>query len=218
MPLSKAFGKLSYLIGMKARAMTSNRERLKLWERIYWEYFGMKIDLGGISIPKYPNRESRWWLVVVAQGLTIDRAWEVCRENFSVEKRVEERLDEIIRSDRSSENGTYAVWAKGNHGPDKKYANYSASDLSKDGFLGMTLLERLLFEILYHEKIKIRRTWRELQREHPDTVNCTLCLGSRRVSGHVPFIERKGGNLIIRFCAPEEHCVCIRPREIVLAA
>ncbi len=63
--------------------------------------------------------------------------------------------------------------------PDEEYKDMSANDLEKAGVQGITLRERLLFELLYWKK----------EGKHLDIKNITLCSGSRSSVGGVPSVR-----------------------------
>jgi hypothetical protein len=87
---------------------------------------------------------------------------------------------------------------------DEKWANKSADDLEKLGIKGITLRDRLLFEIEYFKEM----------REHLDIKNFTLCSGSRHTGGGgVPSVYWRLGRLFVRACKPSNADVGLRVRE-----
>ena len=62
---------------------------------------------------------------------------------------------------------------------DPDMANKSANDLEKESIKGITLRERLLFELAYFKETD----------EHLDVENLTLCSGSRYSDGRVPGVR-----------------------------
>lgn len=60
---------------------------------------------------------------------------------------------------------------------DEEHKNKSADDLEKQGVQGITLRERIIMEIQYFKETG----------DHLDLDNITLCAGSRRVDGDVPY-------------------------------
>lgn len=73
---------------------------------------------------------------------------------------------------------------------DEEHKNKSANDLDKEGVNGITLRERLIFEIEYFDKYK----------QHPDIENTTLCSGSRYSGGDVPCVGWDIGSRGVGVC------------------
>ncbi|MCX6766489.1 MAG: hypothetical protein NT170_01765 [Candidatus Moranbacteria bacterium] len=87
--------------------------------------------------------------------------------------------DEIVESERTAENGHYAVWVRARVEADDEFKNLSANDLKKQGHKGITLEERLVLELFYFWK----------SGKHLDIQNVTLCAGSRYSDGNVPNVN-----------------------------
>ncbi len=77
---------------------------------------------------------------------------------------------------------------------DEEHKNKSANDLEKEGIEGITLRERLIFEIEYFNR----------HDEHPDVDNMTLCSGSRFSDGRVPRVGWDVGDrkVCVGWCSP----------------
>ena len=86
---------------------------------------------------------------------------------------------------------------------DEKWKNVSADDLDKKGIKGITLRERLLFELAYFKETGT----------HLDIVNWTLCTGSRYSDGRVPRVSWCGDELGVRWWGPAGARDHLRVRE-----
>jgi hypothetical protein len=87
--------------------------------------------------------------------------------------------------------------------PDESMAYKSADDL-KD-IPCMTLRERIMFELVYFKETG----------NHLDIKYVTLCAGSRRSDGSVPFVVWLDGWLRVCFCAPDYSHDVVRSRAAV---
>lgn len=88
---------------------------------------------------------------------------------------------------------------------DEDLKNKSANDLEKEGIPGITLRERLLYELAYFNKTG----------QHLDVKNVTLCAGSRDSGGRVPRVRWGSDELYVRWYAPGSRGDDLRSRRAV---
>jgi len=74
------------------------------------------------------------------------------------------------------------------------------------GLTTLTLLERLVYEYKYYSETK----------SHLDIDNITLCSGSRRSNGYVPYVDWRGGGLLVDWCHSDHSYGNIRARSAVV--
>ncbi|MDP3726295.1 MAG: hypothetical protein Q8R36_03810 [bacterium] len=86
---------------------------------------------------------------------------------------------------------------------DEELANKSANDLKTSGIKGITLRERLIYELAYFTETG----------KHLDIANWTLCSGSRYPDGHVPRVGWCYGELDVGWYDPAHACGGLRARE-----
>jgi len=164
---------------------------LAFWEYFYKEVFQIEADFSRLALPK--KRQGFDYLLVVAQGLTIEQVFAKCKELFPCWKWcTDDDLDEVVESDRSSKDGHYALWLRDRVEADEELANLSANQLKEKKIPRITLLERLLMELEY-----FKRTGK-----HLDIQNITLCAGSRLSSGAVPLVNWDGDGLLVHWYYP----------------
>lgn len=144
------------------------------WQDFYYDVFGIKADFSNLVIPEKRKGFDR--LIVVAQGVTPQYLYDKCDGLFKVWKWTDKNLDEIVVSDRTAKNGAYAIWVRDRVEADEELRNLSANQLKKQGMPGITLEERLIYELKYFKETG----------KHLDIKNWTLCLGSRYSDGFVP--------------------------------
>jgi len=180
-------------------------ELKRKWSRIYKKYFRIKTDFSGLQIPKKP--EGDWWLIIVAQGMTPEKIFQVCKKTFGAWKWTDDNLDKIVTSDRSAKDGAYAVWVKANIEADEEFKNLSANDLKKQNHIGITLEERMLLEIFYFAETN----------NHLDISNWTLCTGSRFSDGGVPSVDwySVGREVSVLGYGPDDAIDGLRSRQVV---
>ena len=163
-------GEANYLQGFDLPGVT-----LCSWETFYRDLFGWELDFSTLVIPRPERGFDR--LLVVPQGLTPESLYAKCRELFSCWKYTD-NLDSITSERDSAKIGTYAIWVRGRKEADEEMKNKSADDFAASGIKGITLPERLLYELKYFMETK----------KHLDMENLTNCTGSRDTDGEVPFV------------------------------
>jgi hypothetical protein len=173
---------------------TSTEAQLANWVTLYCEEFGITINPSDIKIPERKPGFDR--LIVVANGITINRAYEACEKKFPCWRYVSD-LDKNIPTNDRIPTETYAVWIRDRAEADEEIKNLSAEDLANQKIGGITLLERILLELEY-----FRETGK-----HLDVQNVTLCSGSRDSGGNVPSASCRDGRFRVHWCGVG----CARP-------
>lgn len=178
-------------------------DQLASWQVFYQKFFGLTLDLSGVKIPE--KRAGFDWLIVVAQGLTPNRVFEVCQQHFPCWRYTDD-LDAASkgRNDRESTQ-TYAIWVRDRQEADEELKGLSANDHRENKTPTETLLERLLHEFKY---------WSETG-QHLDVENWTLCAGSRDSDGGMPGVSWRGDRLQVGCCSPVYHFGDLRARAAV---
>ena len=165
-------GELQRIIDASGKVLTEITD----WQQFYHDLFGLEIDLLGLSVPAKKKGFDR--LVIVAQGMTLQRLYDNCVKLCPCWKWTDDDLDKIVQSERTAKDGTYAVWFRDVVEADEELKNLSANDLKEKGIPGITLEERLLMELKYFKETG----------NHLDIKSWTLCSGSRCSDGGVPYV------------------------------
>lgn len=179
------------------------REMLVDWSKFYKDVYGLDLDFSGIAIPVRKHGFDR--LLVVAQGMTPQRLFDKCKEMFPTRKYADRNLDEVVKSDRTAQNGHYAVWVRDREEADEENKNLSANKLAERGESGETLEERLL-----HEQKFFKETG-----EHLDEENVTLCAGSRDSDGDVPGVYFRSDQVRVSWYHTDRSYDSLRSRSVV---
>jgi hypothetical protein len=147
------------------------------WKQFYAEYFGLEDTETLMRDSQVPaTKDGFGQIIVVQQGLTLNQVYTVCESKFNC-WRYSHDLDASVTQNDRTPTKDYAIWIRnGRFEADEELKNISANNLSKKKIAGITLLERLLYELFYFWKTK----------KHLDIKNVTLCNGSRGSSGRVP--------------------------------
>ncbi|MBI2053939.1 MAG: hypothetical protein HYT36_01205 [Candidatus Staskawiczbacteria bacterium] len=182
---------------------TSSKKLLADWIKFYKEVFGLELDFSGIKIPDSKPGFDR--LLVVAQGMTPQRLFDKCKELFPSWKYTDKSLDEVIKSDRTGENGHYAIWARDRVEADEENKNRSADFLRQRETPEITLEERELYELKFFKETG----------EHLDMKNWTLCAGSRNSDGDVPSAFWDDGRFRVSWNYASNHYDDLRSRSVV---
>jgi hypothetical protein len=177
------------------------------WKVFYRDMFDIDTDFKNIKIP--PHQQDFDRLIIVTKGMNPDRLYHKCRENFFGWTYTDKGLNEIVSSDRTSKDCNYAVWFRDTVEADEDLQNISADELKQRGISGITLEERLLFELKYYSETG----W------HLDSgTTFTLCSGSRYVDGYVPTVRYRIRNLglNIHWYKQEDRFSDMRSRRAIL--
>lgn len=171
------------------------------WQEFYRDVFGgMDVDFSDLQIPEKQEGFDR--LIVMAQGISAKQAYDKCKKLFPCRK-WDEALE--VESDRKATEGAYAIWVRGRVEADEELKNLSANDLEKRAIPGITLEERLIFEL----------KWFKETEKHLDVESWTLCAGSRCPGGDVPGVSWGGDELFVFRCLPSGASSRLRPRQVV---
>lgn len=174
------------------------------WQNFYREVFGIDVDFSKLRIPDKKAGFDR--LIIVARGMTPQRLYDKCTELFLCWKWTLNNLDEIVNSERTSEDGAYAVWVRDAIEASEELRGLSAADLKKQGIPGITLEERLLYELKYFKE----------KNKHLDVKHISLCSGSRYSDGFVPGVFWQLGQLWVDRFSPHACSWNLRSRRVVL--
>lgn len=182
---------------------------LRDWEKFYLDVFGLKKDFSGLVIPPHQHGFDR--LLVVAEGMTPNRLFEACEKLFPC-WRYKKDLD-VIKSERATDHD-YAVWVRNRREADEELKDLSAKDLGEQGVVGITIEERLLYELKFSKE-----TWHKETDKHLDIANWTLCAGSRNLRGDVPCVYRDPvrSEMCVGWCNPFRRREDLRARAVVSA-
>lgn len=174
------------------------------WQNFYRELFDLNLDLSNLLIPE--KREGFDRLLVVSQGMTPERIYAKCAELFPCWKYAD-NLDSITSDRDPAKLGTYAVWVRDRVEANEELKNRSAKDLAESGTKGITLPERLLYELKYFKE----------NGKHLDVENITLCSGSRYPGGDVPGVhwDAEYGRMCVVWYFPGDRPSGLRGRAAV---
>ena len=173
------------------------------WQN-FWERMGVHADLRKVKVPKKPKGFDR----LLVNPMTPQKAYDLCLSKFKCWKYTSESLDKIIsHEDRSAVGGAYAVWVRERVEADEENKNRPANDLAKINFSGITLTERLIYELKYFDETG----------NHLDVSNWTLCSGSRHSGGGVPLVHWGSGysGMFVRYSRPADSHDFLRYRQTV---
>ena len=117
---------------------------LRDWEKFYLDVFGREVDFSGIVVPVHQAGFD--CLIVVAEGMTPNVTFSACRDRFPVWSCYDDLDKAVVKSDREPTQ-SYAIWVRDRTEADDKLKSISAIHLREQGVQGVTLLERLLWEL-----------------------------------------------------------------------
>lgn len=176
------------------------------WQEFYQDVFGWTKDFSNLQIP--PERNGFGWLIIVAEGLTLNQVFNKCVKRMKTWKCVSDLDETVPKNDREAKTD-YAVWVRDRVEADEELKNLSANQLAEKGILGITLLERLVLELFYFWKSRGK---------HLDLKNVTLCNGSRCSGGDVPGVYwYSGDELGVHWYNPDVRSGFLRTRAVVSA-
>jgi len=179
--------------------------QLSSWTSLYVE-MGITLDPSQVKIPERKSGFDR--LIVVSKGMTPQKAFDLCTARFGgkTRKYTSESLNTVVpTNDRTADKGPYAVWVRDLQEADEELKNLSATMLTEQSIAGITLTERLLLELAYHQETK----------QHLDTGNWTLCSGSRYSGGGVPDVLWGDDELEVLWNCSDNRHSRLRSRAVV---
>ena len=167
------------------------------WRELYRD------KLSGLVLPK--KRPGINQLIVVCEGVSLNKIVEISRKNFSVKSPWED-LDESIFSVGRILDAPYAIYVRGSAEPEEKFANYSVMDLKDRDVPVVNLPERLIFGLEHFIRTG----------EHLDVAHTTLCGRSRSWDDKVPTVHSTPEGVNIFWCGPFNTYPYLRAREAVM--
>lgn len=180
----------------------SAQDQLESWRRFYLDEFG--IELEEVDIPEPRPGFDR--LIVVAKD--IQQIYDRCQKYFRCWRCIDENLNKIVVQDRDFKNGAYTIWIRDLVEADEEFRDFSANKLKKKNIQGITMTERLLYELKYFTETG----------KHLDIQNTTLCSGSRDGDSRVPSVNWFSSShreMHVSWYNPADARVDLRTREVV---
>lgn len=171
---------------------------------LYAEVFGITIDPTSVKIPERKSGFDR--LIVIPAGLSMNQLIAFFKTKFDVSLYIEDLDGDVKENDRANTE-TYCLWVRDVVEADEELKNLSANQLKEQKISGVTLLERLVHELLYYMETG----------KHLDVVNWTLCSGSRNSNGNVPYVHWNADRrkLLVIWLNPAHQYDILRARAVV---
>jgi len=189
-----------------------------VWINIYKEWFDVNVDFSNLFIPNFYD-PTKHFAVIVAKGLTLNQIIAGMRKEVNVDfyagfyGPIDPNLHVInhdyvvpINSNSRVADCNYVAVFYKNIAADENLENTSADRLADMNISGITLLERLLLEILCIEQV---------EKNLDNNGTWTLCSGSRDSDGDVPCVTWRRNCLYIDCEAPTSHGCNLRSRAVV---
>ncbi len=152
-------------------------EEKEQWRKFYQKHFSLELNFSDIVIPEKPL-EGNWRLLIIAQGLTLNQVFDSMVREFNC-WRYSDDLDKSVTKNVRDTKVAYAIWVRDGAEPDEKYLGKSTNQADPDMKIGVTLLERMIHEIIFFDEKGL----------HLDIKGVTLCTGSRLSGGDVPSVR-----------------------------
>ena len=144
------------------------------WERFYEKHFGLTVDLSNLHVPPKPDYPCR--AIVAVSQLTNNKVFDAGTKAFEGKTwRYTNDLDTVYDVVQRP-SGPCVVWLRNVVEADEDMKNKSADDIETAGTNTLTLKERMLLELEYHDETG----------KHLDVQKIMLCAGSRYSGGGVP--------------------------------
>jgi hypothetical protein len=194
------------LLGL-ADVVGLTQRQLVEWQNFYRDEFGIELNLSTLIIPEHKEGLDR--LIVIAEGVTIQLVYDQCGQHFNICRYFDyyKNLNDAISvNDRDPKNGTYAIWVRDTVEADEQFSDRSGDDLQSEQHVGITVLERLIYELKYFKETG----------NHLDIKNVTLCSGSRGSTGRVPSVDWdwSESSVYISWYVSSDHYNNLRSREV----
>lgn len=145
------------------------------WQNFYKEKFNWTVDFSSVIIPVMPTN-GKWRLIFIPKGMTMNLAFKIASGLFKSWRYTDDLDSAVTKNIRNTENN-YAIWVRDEVEPDQEFLGKSTRQSDPDIKIGITLLERIIFEIKYFTETS----------KHLDVKGLTHCSGSRYVNGIVPY-------------------------------
>lgn len=143
------------------------------WQKFYKIHFGWDVDFNQVIIPLRPDGKRR--LLFIPKGMTLNFAFQICEKLFKSWKYYDD-LDKDVTKNIRNTSSHYAIWVRDEVEPDIEFLGKSTNQADPNMLIGVTLLERIIFEIKYFTETG----------KHLDIKGVTFCSGSRDSDGDVP--------------------------------
>lgn len=144
------------------------------WQNFYKEKFNWTVDFSSVIIPTMPTN-GKWRLLFIPKGMTMNLAFKIASGLFT-SWRYNDDLDAVVTKNIRNTESHYVIWVRNEVEPDQEFLGKSTRQADPDMKIGITLLERIIFEIKYFTETG----------NHLDVKGITFCSGSRNASGGVP--------------------------------
>lgn len=177
------FSQVEYWLGHKTELKKKLREVFSItdeffeireeWQKFYKTHFNWDVDFSQVIIPLKPD--GKWRLIFIPKGMNLNFAFSICEKLFKSWKYTEDLNQSVTKNIRNTDSH-YAVWVHDEVEPDQEFLGKSTRQADPDMKIGITLLERIIFEIKYFVET----------RNHLDIKGLTFCSGSRNANGNVP--------------------------------
>lgn len=133
-------------------------------------------------------------MLIIPRGLDVENVLCKCVELSLKNTFLRASINELgIKADRYTNYGSYAIWVSDENKNDKKQQEWSPDDFKSKKMPGITLLERLLHILQYHDQ-----TGKNLG----ENIS-TLCSGSLLAIGNIPCIYWENGKIEFDFHLPD---------------
>ncbi len=173
------------------------------WCNFYRDEFGIELNLSNLVIPL--KREGCDCLLIIASGITIEQVFQKCKSKFGAWKCTDTDLDQAVPTNDRTNSETYAIWVRDRQKADEELMNKSANQLAQEKIPGITLLERLIYELKYFKETG----------KHLDINSWALCSGSRYTGGDVPSVFWSDVKLVVYWADVDGADDCLHSREVV---
>jgi hypothetical protein len=156
----------------------NTEEQIVAWEKFYSQFFSVDVKFDRALIPTRIAGSDR--LILIPLGLRLNIAFAACQKHFKCWKWMDGDIESKMQeSERGPARQATARWFRERVEADEGTQSKSAFDLENEEIQGITLLERIVYELKY---------WSETKK-HLDIKSVTLCSGSRYRSGYVPSVD-----------------------------
>ncbi|MFA6006348.1 MAG: hypothetical protein WC764_01320 [Candidatus Paceibacterota bacterium] len=189
--------------GPRALGGRARKKLLTPWIAYWGDLYKVKLDLRELAIPV--TRPGFGRLIIEAPGVTINRRFDVCAKQFTCWRYTADLDASVTRNDRFGTEKPHAIWVRDGVEADAEWKNCSANDLEDKKVQGISLPERLDLELKYFLETG----------KHLDSVNITLCSGSRYSGGYVPLVYWYYGKLSVHWYDADGAHEHLRAREVV---
>ncbi|MFA6427985.1 MAG: hypothetical protein WCW02_00375 [Candidatus Buchananbacteria bacterium] len=186
------------------------------WEKFYKDSLGLDCDLSDVVIPEKKEGFDR--LIIVAKNLTIQQVYDKCQELFPciIKSEPSPLSDRDLINDRESKNQAYAIWLRDRVEADEELRGLSVQDLKIKKVAGITLLERLIYELKYYQETSLHLDDNLLATHLLEINNVTLCSGSHNSDGITPTVSWFGRSMRVSWWhLPEDAGLGERSRAVI---